>query len=443
MTPDLPRDTIFALATAPAKSGVAVIRVSGGQATAALHALTGKTKLAPNRASLCSLRHPQSKAIIDQALVLFFQGPKSFTGEDVVEFHTHGSLAIYQELLAALSQINGLRPAEPGEFTRRAFLNGKMDLIEAEGLADLIEAETPKQKDQALRQMHGDLSRYYTQLRTQIITVLAHMEAYIDFPDEEIPQSVFDNLTEEVNAAIATIDQALSDHQAGERLRSGMRVVILGAPNAGKSSLLNRLAKRDAAIVSQRAGTTRDVIEVHLHIAGYPVILTDTAGLRESGDDIEEEGIRRALLQAEDADIRLIVFDGSLLPALDASTQALMDERSLVIINKSDVMPKASLPSGALVISTKSGEGIDALLAAIEAQIIKRFSGHAPVITRHRHRALLQEALTHLKRFDAKAPLELSCEELRISAQAVDKITGKISVDDVLDVIFKQFCIGK
>lgn len=434
------KNTIFALATPPGKSGVAILRLSGPDALSALVRLSGRRQWESHRAALTNLLHPETQAVIDRGLAIYFAAPKSFTGEEVVELHCHGSLSVIRELLEALALIDGLRPAEPGEFTRRAFGSGKMDLIEAEGLADLIDAQTPKQREQALRQMGGALSDYYTQLRLQIIECLAHLEAYIDFPDEEIPEHVLSSLTDKIHAIGATIDSALGDHASGEKLRSGIRVVILGAPNAGKSSLLNYLAGREAAIVSHRAGTTRDVIEVHLNIAGYPVILTDTAGLRTTDDEIEEEGVRRARSQAQQADIKLALFDATAME--DSETLALLDERSLKIYTKGDLYKP--LNNNDIIISTHTGQGCDALLSMLEMMISERFAlSQTAVITRSRHRALLSEALYHLKRFNSEAPLELSCEELRLSAQAVGKITGKIAVDELLDVIFKQFCIGK
>ena len=440
------KETIFAPATAPGKSGVAIVRISGPQARQALILLSGHDDWTPNMAWLCTLRHPQSGGVIDRALALYFQAPHSFTGEDVAELHVHGSLAVMRELMQTLGKMDGMRPAEPGEFSRRAFLNGKMDLIEAEGLADLIDAETSSQKTQALRQMQGELSTHYDALRERIVKALAHLEAYIDFPDEEIPESAIANLGQEIELLKATITAALDDHRRGEKLRSGISVVILGAPNAGKSSLLNALAKRDAAIVSHRAGTTRDAIEVHMEIAGFPVILTDTAGLRETGDDIEEEGVKRALARAKDADLKLVLFDGGQDP--DARSLALIDEDSILIISKSDIPISENLisklkPMKSIQISTKTGAGMKELLGEIERRIASDYSGEGLIITRARHRSALEAALSDLTRLKLDAPLELTCEELRRAAASVGKITGKIAVDDILDVVFKSFCIGK
>ncbi len=432
-------DTIFALATPAGKSGVAVFRLSGGGAGAALQKITNIQLLEPRKAIYSVIHHPISGTIIDHALALYFPAPHSFTGEEVVELHTHGSLAVIREIMAVLSGMERLRPAERGEFARRAYLNGKMDLIEAEGLADLIEAETSAQKAQALRQMGGNLSNFYNDLRVKIITALAHLEAYIDFPDEEIPESVFEGLAGQVRGVQSVIAAALDDHRRGERIRDGVHIVILGAPNAGKSSLLNALTQREAAIVSERAGTTRDVIEIHMEFAGYPAILMDTAGIRESSDDIESEGIRRALARAESADITLVLFEGV---EPDVATAKLVDERTILVATKSD-MSDAHHPSSVIPLSTKTGQGVDALLKAIETRIVESFSGEGAMITRSRHRSALNEAESHLIRFHNPLPLELKCEELRRAAVCIGQITGKIAVDDVLDVVFRQFCIGK
>lgn len=434
-------ETIYALATPPAKSGVAVVRLSGPRALAVLKELSGFADVTPRHAHYVTL------GTIDKGIALYFNAPHSFTGEDVVELQLHGSIAVIRELFDVLAAMEGLRPAEPGEFSRRAFLNGKMDLLEAEGLADLIAAETGQQKRQAMRQMQGEVSGYFDELRARILKSLAHLEAYIDFPDEEIPESVLSGLSDDIKDLQDIIGSALSDQLRGERLRDGINVVILGAPNAGKSSLLNALAGKDAAIVSARAGTTRDIIEVHMEIAGYPVVLVDTAGIRQSSDEIEEEGVRRALARAAAADIKLVLFDGASVDS-DAGSRALLDAEAIPVVTKSDILiydiNKLKFKQKIFSISAKNGQGIEALLAEIEKRIVSFFSGaQAPLITRHRHRALLMETKACLEKSLRPAPLELRCEELRLAGQAVGKVTGKIAVDDVLDVIFKSFCIGK
>ena len=441
-------DTIFALATPNARSGVAIIRVSGKQAKATLSALSGKTEFVPSKAFFTAFRDGSGE-VIDRGLALYFAAPHSFTGEDTAEFHLHGSPAVIKHMLETLAAIEGLRMAEAGEFTRRAYLNGKMDLLEAEGLADLIDAETLAQKNQAMRQMAGEASKRYSAMREQVIRVLALLEAYIDFPDEEIPESVLSGLTEEVAHARTHIENILADNRRGERLREGFRVVICGAPNAGKSSLINALSGRNAAIVSHHAGTTRDIIEVHMDISGFPVILTDTAGIRETTDEVEGEGVRRALQRVEDADLKLVLFDGTTLPDLDATSVALCANNAVIIVTKCDANPsvrshKLLFNNDILYVSSVTGEGMDVLINILKNNIYSGFnSKESPLITRHRHRAQLEQALVNLGRFSVELPLELACEELRQAAVAIGKITGKIQVDDVLDVIFKQFCIGK
>ena len=437
--------TIFALATPPAKSGVAIIRISGENASSALNLLTKSASLTPNLAKYYAFRNPISHEIIDRGLAIYFAAPHSFTGEDVVELHLHGSPAIIREMLGILAGIEDFRHAEAGEFTRRAFLNGKMDLLEAEGLADLINAETTAQKTQAMRQMQGEMSGFYEQIRTKTIHCLALLEAYIDFPDEEIPEDVLTKWRETIVELQLVIRKACADKGRGERLRDGHSIVIIGAPNAGKSSLLNILAGRDAAIVSHHAGTTRDVIEVQMDIAGYPVILMDTAGLRVAAHEIEAEGINRARARAENADIKLALFDASELPNMDAQTTELLDENTIIVISKCDLLPSTIHNSPSTIqISTHTGEGIDQILAILSEKVVEFFSGgNTPFITRARHRALLQEAEMLLGFALEDKPLELACEELRRAALAIGKITGKIALDDVLDVIFSQFCIGK
>lgn len=440
------KHTIFALATAPAKSGVAIIRVSGELVLSAIKLLSGIAAPSPNHAKLVTLRNPSSGAPIDNALLLYFKAPASFTGEDVAEFHLHGSPAVIREMLMVLGTIDGLRHAEAGEFTRRAFINGKMDLLEAEGLADLINAETSLQKNQALQQVQGHMSFFYNELREKTIRSLALLEAYIDFPDEEIPETVLIDLQNLLAELRSTINKALGDGSRGERLREGLNLVIIGAPNAGKSSLFNLLAKRDVAIVSQHAGTTRDVLELHFDIAGYPVVLMDTAGLRHSSDEIEAEGIRRARLRAAQADIKLALFDASKLPEMDKDTTDLVDNNTIVIFSKSDLLASYEHTKPAILLSTKTGQGIEILFAELEKMVVNFFStSDTPLITRTRHRILLQEAAQYLDAASAlyEKPLELICEDLRKASLAIGKITGKITLDDILDVIFHEFCIGK
>ena len=440
-------DTIFAPATAPGQAGVAVIRVSGPGATAAAADLTGSAVPAARSAVLRTLRGPDGD-IIDRGLLLWFPGPHSFTGEDIVEFQVHGGRAVTAALAEALIARPGVRPAEPGEFTKRAFLNGRLDLTEAEGLADLVAAETAAQRRQALRQMSGSLGSLYETWRTDLISLLAHVEADIDFPDEDLPDGLAAAVRPRAIALRDRIAAHLDDGHRGERLREGLYVVIVGPPNAGKSSLLNALARRDAAIVSTTAGTTRDVIEVHLDIGGYPVLLADTAGLRRAADAIEGEGVRRALARAAQADLKIVLADATAADATGAEVAALIDADSLVALNKIDLAPATGPVDAAghpaWPISVKTGAGMAAFLSALEDMVAARLdAGGAPTLTRARHRAALEDCRAALERaLGADAP-ELLAEDLRLAARALGRITGRVDVEDILDVVFADFCIGK
>jgi tRNA modification GTPase len=448
-------DTIFALSSGPGPAGVAVIRLSGPHAGSVLDRLMGK------RPKAREATHARF-ADLDEGLALWFPGPRSFTGEDVAELHLHGGRAVVSAMLARLAAEPGCRLAEPGEFTRRAFDHGKLDLTAAEGLADLIAAETETQRRQALRQMQGALGEVYEGWRGRLIGALALVEADIDFADEDLPPAIVAQAMRDVEALQAEMAAHLADQRRGERLRDGLSVVILGPPNAGKSSLLNWLARRDAAIVSATAGTTRDVIELHLDLGGFPVVLADTAGLRESADAIETEGIRRALARAQQADLKLILLDATIAP--DAVTTAQIDDQAVVVVNKIDLLPgrgggreaESPLPlrgrvrvggrSGpdALPISVKTGEGLDKLLSALTTRVATALQpGESPALTRLRHRQALEDCVGALVRARAATAPELRAEDLRLAARALGRITGRVDVEDVLDVIFRDFCIGK
>jgi len=430
--------TIFALASAPGRGGVALFRLSGPRAGAALVALSGKALPKPRTAA--RVRLAQGGEDIDDGLALFFPAPNSFTGEEVVELHVHGGRAVAQALGDALVSL-GLKPAEPGEFSKRAFLNGKLDLTRAEAIADLVDAETAAQRRQALRQLDGGLANLAEGWRAEVIRALALMEAVIDFSDEGVPDGLVDDVAGLVDGLAGDMERHLAEGRRGERLRDGIHIAILGAPNAGKSSLLNRLAGREAAIVSAKAGTTRDVIEVHLDLHGWPVVLADTAGLREAGEDIEAEGIRRALARAEAADLKLAVFDASVEP--DPATLALVDKDALVVLNKSD-LGQGAFPLDGIAVSARNGDGMDALLAALEAEVASRFAtGAAPALTRQRHRAAVEDCVAALRRFDPAVEIELAAEDLRLAASVIGRITGRVDVDELLDVVFREFCIGK
>lgn len=436
-------DTIYALASGHGKAGVAVFRISGPKALAVLPQLGHTAAVTPRYATLVTLQSMGKP--IDQALALAFPAPASFTGDDVLELHTHGSRAVIQLLLETLAALPGLRLAEPGEFARRAFLNQKFDLLEAEGLADLIDAETPAQHAQALRQMGGEISARIGALREQILMPLALLEAYIDFPDEDIPSETLTEIDTRIAGLRQEIQTLLADGGIGEQIREGLEVVLFGPPNAGKSSLLNALAHRDVAIVSDEAGTTRDMIEVHVNLGGYAVTLVDTAGLHQQATGkVEQEGIRRAHKRAGDATLKVAVLDIVTAPEDYKQIQALIDENTLIVLNKSDLAPAPpSLPHH-VTISAAQGQGIDPLLTLLKQRIAEHI-GHAPapLITRARHREAFRQSLAALQRFTTDLPLELMGEELRAAAQAIGKITGKITTDDLLDVVFRRFCIGK
>ncbi len=436
-------DTILALATPPGRSGVAVLRVSGANASDALLAL-GVSLPQPRVATLAPLMHPQTHEVLDKALILWFPGPASFTGEDTLELQVHGSRAVIASIVDALTSLPGIRLAEAGEFSRRAFLNGKMDLTDIEGLADLLDAETDMQRRQGRRTMQGDAGRKFNALRAEAVRALARLEAWIDFPDEEIPPDTWKLVMTGVEELRNTLTQLLNNERQGERIRDGVSIVILGAPNAGKSSLMNALAKRDVAIVSHIAGTTRDVIETHLNLGGYAAILVDTAGLRSSDDPIECEGIERARARALSADLRVICFDSTASP--DQESMSLLDDTSIAVATKND---RASSPltlegHSVFPVSSTTGNGLDCLVQELKRRVIRLTSTtEAPLITRARHREALQVAITHLNRFSPELPTELACEELRRSASEIGKITGKILNDELLDVVFREFCIGK
>jgi tRNA modification GTPase len=445
-------DTIYALATAAGRSGVAVIRVSGTQALDSIKKLSNLTDIAPRQAYFRKLSDPISRETIDHGLILFFAAPASFTGEDIAEFHLHGGPALIKAALAALAGLPGLRMAEPGEFTRRAFENGKIDLTEAEAIADLINAETEAQKNQALAQYEGGLKELYEGWRGALARILAYLEAEIDFPDEDVEHDYRSRLTADLAPIEAAIAGHLSDNRRGERLRDGFRVVVIGAPNVGKSSLVNALARRDIAIVSDVAGTTRDIVEAHLDLGGYPVILSDTAGLRpdqlgDSGHDrIESEGIRRAVERARNADLRLLVFDAS-AKELDAHTLALQDDNSLIVFNKADRAQPAAMTGASCVISVQTGAGIPELLKEITARLREKIEGGnrsgVPSLTRQRHRDALEKCLASLRRANEVAAPEMAAEDLRLAARHLGSITGRVDVEDLLDIIFRDFCIGK
>jgi tRNA modification GTPase len=437
------KDTIFALSTAPGRAGIAVLRVSGPQAGAAIEALTGRPlpepRMAGLRALVASEASPRGAAVIDSALVLWFPGPASTTGEDVAEFHVHGGRAIVETVLVALAAVPGLRPAERGEFTRRAVENGKLDLTQAEGLADLIDAETESQRRQALEQYEGAFFRLCEDWRARLIRLTAWAEAEIDFSDEELDDDLAQRVEQGISALLVEIRAQLADGRRGEIVREGLHLAVVGPPNAGKSSLLNALARRDIAIVSEMPGTTRDVLEARLDLGGYLVVAADTAGLRETEEAIEAEGVRRALARAEHADIVLLLLDGTAAHPLASLPDPLI-AGALKVWNKADLPWPA--PREGLKISVRTGEGLDALLAALMDQV-RAHVGESALVTRARHRDALGDAAEALARAGEGQSPELVAEDLRLALRAIGRITGRVDVEDLLDVIFRDFCIGK
>lgn len=440
-------DTIFALSSGAGLAGVSVVRISGPHADALLTSL-GVSPLPEARyAALHNLGG--DGPVIDQALVLRFPAPGSFTGEDVAELHVHGGRAVLAAVFEAISATGLARHAEPGEFTRRAFENGKLDLTAAEGLADLVAAQTDAQRRLALRQYDGALADLYEGWRTRLVDLMGYAEAEIDFSDEELPEGLKAGTEARIAALNAEIAQHIVGADRGEHIRSGFPIVILGAPNVGKSSILNYLAKRDAAIVSETAGTTRDVIEVQLNLGGFAVTVSDTAGIREASDDIEAEGVRRAEQRAQDAALRLVVLDAT-DSTLAERVRAQITDGAIVVANKADLLngkySPPDLPAGAapLLVSAETGAGLKDLLGRLTDHVRKHLDAtEAPLPTRQRHRDALAEANTALSHVADAAYPELAAEDVRVALRALGRITGRVDIDEILDTVFRDFCIGK
>ncbi|HEY3696071.1 tRNA uridine-5-carboxymethylaminomethyl(34) synthesis GTPase MnmE [Phenylobacterium sp.] len=442
-------DTIFAAATAPGRAAVAVVRVSGPLAADAVRALARRRPPARS-ARVRMLRTPEGEAL-DQALVLWMPGPGSYTGEDCAEFHVHGGVAVVERLHAALADL-GLRLAEPGEFTRRAFETGKLDLAQAEGVADLVDAETEAQRRQALSQVAGALSRAQSGWREGLLAALAVFEAAVDFPDEDVPRDVAERARPVLERLIGELEAAGADAARGERVRAGYRIALLGAPNAGKSTLLNALAGREAAIVNARPGTTRDVIEVPVVLAGYKALLADTAGLREAVDEIEAEGVRRARNWAAGADLRLWLVDGAL--ATEAHPPAELQAGDLCVLTKQDMGEGGATDSAqaaaaaaglaVLAMSARVPEDVAVLREMLQTRVSAALAGsETPTATRLRHRAHLSEAVERLRHALQSTQVELAAEDVRLAGRALDRITGRLDPEAVLERIFATFCIGK
>ena len=432
--------TIFALSTANGIAGLAVVRVSGHLALTALKTISRKSHFDPNVLTRTSFYDSENGNLIDRGLAVYFAKPKSFTGEDVVEFHIHGGRATVDLLIKTLSGINQLRLAEPGEFSKRAFINNKMDLTAIEAMGDLINAQTELQHNQALSQMDGSLNKLYLSWRKSLIELVAYLEADIDFAEEDIPDDVLKNINEKIEKLLAEMNEHINQRNQGEILRDGYRVAIVGTPNVGKSSLINLLANRDVAIVSDREGTTRDALEVRLNIAGFPVVFTDTAGLRQTSDEIEKKGIEITQKKIDEANLVIELFD-------DPIKLNFHDER-LTILNKCDLHNKENKTyDRAINISVTTGGGIDHLIKQISDKVSNNFGSYSDTIpTKTRYILGVQnsiQSLLNAKTIDLKNNSELMVEELRLAIQEIGKITGHVDVEEYLEVIFKDFCIGK
>ena len=441
-------DTIFAPSSGKGPAGIGIIRISGIKAGTVLDSFSGLQRPEPRVAKRALIFDPKTGDALDDGLVIWFPSPRSFTGEDVVELHIHGGHATIEAICRSLSGFDGCRIAEPGEFSRRAFDNNKLDLTEIEGLADLIAAETEGQRKQALKQLSGDLSGIYEAWREELLRLLAHTEAAIDFPDEELPDNLLGTTKHKILGLTKKLTQYMDDKRQGELMRDGLQVAIVGAPNVGKSSLLNYLTQRDAAIVSEQEGTTRDVIEVRLDLAGYPVTVADTAGMRATSQPIEAEGVRRAKKRALLSDFSIIVFDAGALKQ-DPKVVQMAGPNDIVVINKADLVGVLKIPLelqklSPIFVSVKTGFQLDVFLKILTKRVNAIFSNAGPPpLTRLRHREALGSCLGALNGAIEASEAELMAEDLRLAARALGRITGRVDVEDVLDVIFGEFCIGK
>jgi tRNA modification GTPase len=441
---------IYALSTGPGISGVAIIRVSGPETSSIIKLLTKEQLPKPRFATVRKINKINSSELIDEGIILWFPGPESYTGEDMAEFHIHGSKAVIDALHTSISKVENCRLAEPGEFTRLAFQNGKINLLKAESIADLISAETEIQRQQAIKIMNGKSANKFNSLREKLLKILSHVEAKIDFPDEDLTEDILNNVKKKTNEVILNIKKILDDQKVGERIREGFKIAIIGPTNAGKSSLLNHLSNRDAAIVSEIAGTTRDVIETHLNIDGYPVVISDTAGIRDSKNEIEKKGIKLALDKAENADLKLIVIEAKSVD-FKGVLKELMDENSILVINKSDLLNEDLNLNikdyEHVLISVKNNLNLEELILKIKNKLKNKFIISEDIlITRERHRQHLEQCLNYLKNFEEKNEAEdfdKAAEDLRLATRHLGMIVGKVDVEEILGSIFNDFCIGK
>jgi len=442
--------TIYALSTGPGISGVAVIRISGPDTKEVIKRLTNSELPNPRLATLKKFSKISTNELIDEGILIWFPGPESYTGEDMAEFHVHGSRAVIDAIHSSISKIENCRLAEPGEFTKIAFQNGKINLLKAESISDLISSETEIQRQQAIKIMSGKSSDKFNKCREKLLKVLSKIEAKIDFPDEDLPNDILKNIKTDSEKIKSEIQKILNDQKVGERIREGFKIAIVGPTNAGKSSLLNYLSRREVAIVSEIAGTTRDVIETHLNIDGLPVVVSDTAGIRESKDEIEKKGIKLALKRAEDADLSIVVIE----PESDDFTgflKKLISEKSIIVVNKLDLgfdqMVDKFKKYNPIYISLKNEKNIEQLISAIKVKLKNQFINSEDIlITRERHRQHLEQCVLHLENFKNKNKSEdfdKAAEDLRLATRHLGIIVGKVDVEEVLGSIFKDFCIGK
>jgi len=442
--------TIYALSSGSGLSGIAVIRVSGKNTAKVVKTLTGAQLPSPRVATLKKFNKNGQKELIDEGVIIWFPGPNSYTGEDLAEFHVHGSRAVIKAMNSAISKIKKCRLAEPGEFTKRAFQNGRINLLKAESIADLISAETEIQRKQALKIMSGKSSDKFNSWREKLLKILSNIEAKIDFHDEDLPKNIINEIQKKSNSVLKEIKKVLNDQKVGERIREGFKIAIVGPPNSGKSSLLNYLSKRDVAIVSEIAGTTRDVIETHLNLDGYPVIASDTAGIRSSKNEIEKKGIKIGLERANDADLKLVIVSAKNIE-FTSVLKGLLSKNAILIVNKSDLI-KGKLNNkfkkyDYILISIKKDINLNRVITKIKSKLKNKFTTNEDIlITRERHRQNLINCVEHLEKFKKKKSVQdfdKAAEDLRLATRHLGMIVGKVDVEELLDSIFNDFCIGK
>ena len=442
--------TIYALSSGPGVSGVAIIRISGPETSKVIKSLTIKDLPKPRMATLRKIKNINTSDLIDEGIILWFPGPESYTGEDMAEIHVHGGKAVVLALQKEIEKIENCRMAEPGEFTKLAFQNGKINLLKAESIADLISAETEIQRLQAVKIMKGKSSAKFNELREKLLKILSYVEAQIDFPEEDLADENLNKIKNDTSEVLSEINKILNDQKVGEIIREGFKIAIIGPTNAGKSSLINNLSNREVAIVSEIAGTTRDVVETHLNFDGYPVIISDTAGIRDSKDEIEKKGIRLSLKKAENADLKLVVVDAKNLD-LRGYLNDLLKNNAILVVNKSDLLNEKldaeTMKLSPVLISLKNNTNIDMLISRIKNSLKNKFISEEDIlITRERHRQHLIKCVDYLKEFllkNEKKDFDKAAEDLRLATRHIGMIVGKVDVEEILGSIFNDFCIGK